>query len=449
MSAAVVSIDERRRDAAARVPPQNIQAEESLLGAMLVRNDAIGAAVEVGLKPDDFAAPAHGHVYDAITELYAKGQPADLITVAAVLQRRNAKVEDGTLVALATGTRSIANAGRYAQIVRDLSQQRRVINGGETIQALAYEPTDDIAALVDQVEQIVYDLRPKSDVPTAHPLSSVLGEWFDEMERRAENGGRIEHPTGWSDLDAHLGGLHAGRLLVAAARPGIGKTSWAGALATNVAMNGEPVLFFSIEMGRDELAGRMVASASGLIGSQISQGIIAERDWDHISRAMGTLHNLPIDIIDTTPVTLLSVRAGIRRAMAKYGRLGLVIIDYLQLMTGRRAENRQVEVAELARGLKLLSKEMTVPVVVLAQLNRSLEARADKHPILADLRESGEIENSADQVVFIYREEHYNPNTEDKGIAELVVSKNRHGPTGTVRLHADLARGRWLTMARF
>ena len=450
MSAAVVSI-ENRRNAAGRVPPHNLQAEESLLGAMLLRSDAISAAVELGLRAEDFHSPAHAHIFEAILDLFAKGQAADPVTVDAVLGRRgHAEVGGSVLIELQAGTPSIGNAGRYAHIIADHSQQRRVIRAGETIRDLGYEPTDDVAEVVDQAEQVVYDLRPKSDVPTAHPLSSVLGEWFDEMERRAENGGRIEHPTGWSDLDAFLGGLHAGRLLVAAARPGMGKTSWAGALATNVARNGDPVLFFSIEMGRDELAGRMVASASGLVGSQISQGVIAEKDWDHISRAMGTLHDLPIDVIDTTPVTLLSVRAGIRRAMAKYGRLGLVIIDYLQLMTGRgRAENRQVEVAELARGLKLLSKEMGVPVVVLAQLNRSLEARADKHPILADLRESGEIENSADQVVFIYREEHYNPNTEDRGIAELVVSKNRHGPTGTVRLHADLARGRWLTMARF
>jgi replicative DNA helicase len=308
---------------------------------------------------------------------------------------------------------------------------------------------EDVAAAVDAAEQLVYDLRPKSDVPTAHPLGEVLVEWLDVIEAKVESGGRIEHPTGWYDLDERLGGLQPGRLVVIAARPGIGKTSFAGALTVNVAVNGDPVLFFSIEMGRDELAGRMVASAAGLVGSKLSQGDIAPKDWDRISGALGQLKELPIDIIDTTPVTLLSVRAGIRRAVSRYGRVGLVVIDYLQLMTGRsRAENRQVEVAELARGLKLLSKEMAVPVVCLAQLNRSLEARMDKRPNLADLRESGEIENSADQVVFIYRDEHYNPKTEDKGIAELIVSKNRHGAPGTVKVAADLARGRWLTLAR-
>jgi replicative DNA helicase len=446
-----VSIDDaRRKRELTRVSPHNAQAEESLLGAMLLRGDAIGAAVEEGLRPDDFHVAAHAHIFEAIVDLFAKGQPADPVTVDAALQRRGHGDAGGSmLTTLQAGTPSIGNAGRYARIIADHSQQRRVIHAGETIRDLGYEPTDDVAEVVDLAEQVVYDLRPKSDVPTAHPLAEVLGEWLDVIERRVENGGRIEHPTGWTDLDIHLGGLQAGRLVVAAARPGMGKTSWSGALAVNVARNGEAVLFFSIEMGRDELGGRMVASASGLVGSKVNQGDVVERDWEHITRAMTSLVDLPIDIIDTTPVTLLSVRAGIRRATTKFGRVGLVIIDYLQLMTGRsRVENRQVEVAELARGLKLLSKEMSVPVVVLAQLNRSLESRSDKRPNLADLRESGEIENSADQVVFIYRDEHYNPKTEDRGIAELIVSKNRHGPTGTVKVAADLARGRWLNMAK-
>ena len=450
MSAAVVSMDERRNAAAGRVTPHNTQAEESLLGAMLIRSDAISAAVEVGLKPDDFHVPAHRHIFEAIVELYSKGQPADLVTVDAVLARRShAEVGGPNLVALQARTPSLENAGRYAKIIFDHAQMWRVIMAGEKIRELGYEPTDDVAEVVDRAEQLVYDLRPKSDVPTAHGLSEVLGEWLTVIEKRAENGGRIEHPTGWGILDQYIGGLLPGRLVVVAARPGMGKTSWAGALAVNVAENDEPVLFFSIEMGRDELAGRMVASASRLVGSRISQGLVAERDWAHITTAIEMLVELPLDIIDTTPVTLLSVRAGIRRAMAKFGRVGLVIIDYLQLMSGRsRAENRQVEVAELARGLKLLSKEMGVPVVVLAQLNRSLEARMEKRPGLADLRESGEIENSADQVIFIYRDEHYNPKTEDKGIAELIISKNRHGATGTVELAADLATGRWSNMVR-
>ncbi len=452
-----VSIDEARRRRAdpqtsTRIPPNNVQAEESLLGAMLLDTRAIGAAAEVGLSAGDFYRPAYGHLFDAIVGLYSRGAPADLVTVAEELRR--AELLDliggpSVLVTLQAGVPSIGNAGRYARIVAEHSLLRRLIAAGGDIADMGYSLPADVDAAVDLAEQRVYELRARSEVPTAAPLREVLAEWLNVIEARVENGGRIERPTGWADLDRVLGGLHPGRLMVVAARPGMGKTSWAGALAVNVAAQGEPVLFFSIEMGRDELAGRMVASAAGLVGSDVSRGEVSQRDWDRISGALGPLGDLPLDIIDTTPVTLLSVRAAIRRAVGRHGRVGLVVIDYLQLMTGRsRAENRQVEVAELARGLKLLSKEMAVPVVCLAQLNRTLEARLDKRPNLADLRESGEIENSADQVVFIYRDEHYNPKTEDKGMAELIASKNRHGPATTVKVAADLATGRWSDLSR-
>ncbi len=451
MSAVPVSIDDaRRKRGGTRVPPHNSQAEESLLGAMLIDQRAIAAAVEAGVAGADFYAPAHAHVFEAVVDLFAKGRPADLVTVDESLRRRGHPEAGGpALVSLQAGTPSVGNAGRYARIVAEHAQMRRIIDVGERIKDSGYDMPEDVAGAVDAAEQLVYDLRPKADTPTAHALASVLSEWLDVIERRVENGGKIEHPTGWFDLDRHLGGLQPGRLLVVAARPGMGKTSWAGALAVNVAAGGDPVLFFSIEMGRDELAGRMVSSAAGLVGSKVSQGDVTPRDWELIAGAITDLHDLPIEIIDATPVTLLSVRAGIRRAVSRFGRVGLVVIDYLQLMSGRgRAENRQVEVAELARGLKLLSKEMGVPVVCLAQLNRAVEARSDKRPMLADLRESGEIENSADQIVFIYRDEHYSTRTEEPGIAELIVSKNRHGAPGTVKVSADLARGRWLNMAR-
>lgn len=453
VTAVPVNIDDARRrkgEDTGRIPPKNIQAEESLLGAMLLDHRAIGAAIEAQVTAEDFYKPAYGHIFAAITGLYAAGGAADPVTVAESLRRAELLELAGgpsILVTLQAGTPSIGNADRYARIVAEHSRLRKMIRAAGDIADLGYSVPVDVDAAVDAAEQMVYGLRANSQVPTAHALATVLGEWLDVIEERVAAGGKITHPMGWYDLDALLGGLHPGRLVVVAARPGMGKTSWAGALTVNVAGAGDPVLFFSIEMGRDELAGRMVASAAGLIGSKLSQGDVTPRDWDLIARALGPLGELPIDIIDTTPVTLLSVRAGIRRAMARFGRVGLVVIDYLQLMTGRsRAENRQVEVAELARGLKLLSKEMAVPVVVLAQLNRSLEARMEKRPNLADLRESGEIENSADQVVFIYRDEHYNAKTEDVGIAELIVSKNRHGAPGTVKVAADLARGRWYNM---
>jgi len=424
----------------------------SLLGAMLISREAIDAAADI-LSEADFYSPANGRVFDAIMSLHGRGQPADPVTVADELDRAGSLERIGGpafLITLQAGTPAIGNAARYARIVADHALLRRLAKVGGDITELAYSLPADVAEAVDAAEQVMFDVRPRADTLDAHSLREVLGEWLDVVEERVATGGRIEHPMGWYDLDyTHLGGLHPGRLVVVAARPGMGKTSMAGALAVNVAKRGEPVVFFSIEMGRDELAGRMVASAAGLVGSDLSRGEVVPRDWDRITSAMGPLGALPLTIIDSTPITLLSVRSALRRAIARLGRVGLVVIDYLQLMTGRsRAENRQVEVAELARGLKLLSKEMAVPVVVLAQLNRSVEARADKRPSLADLRESGEIENSADQVVFIYRDELYNPKTPDRGIAELIVSKNRHGPTGTVKIAANLAIGRWSDLTR-
>lgn len=445
-----VRIEDARRRRDQRVPPHNTRAEEGLLGAMLVSRDAISAAVESGVNPEDFYKPAHGHIYEAVTDLFGRAQAVDVITVDEHLRRCGHADAAGPALVSLQAAGGIGNPARYARIVAEHALMRRLIHAAGTISEMAYSLPDDVMEAVDIAEQTMFDLRPKSNTPTAHALPEVLGEWLDVVEERVRTGGRIEHPTGWHDLDYHyIGGLHAGRLIVVAARPGVGKTSWAGALAMNVAGRGEPVLFVSIEMGREELAGRMVASQAGLVGSDIGRGQVTPRDWDRITGAMAPLGNLPLDIIDATPVTLLSVRTAIRRAVARRGPLGLVVIDYLQLMTGRgRAENRQVEVAELARGLKLLAKEMSVPVVVLAQLNRNVESRGDKRPMLSDLRESGEVENSADQVIFLYRDEVYSSSTEAKGIAELIVSKNRHGATGTVKVHADMASGRWLDLAR-
>ncbi|HWI02947.1 MAG TPA: replicative DNA helicase, partial [Acidimicrobiales bacterium] len=442
----------RQGQSAGRVPPNNVQAEESLLGAMLLSRSAIDAGAEAGIDAADFYKPAHGHVFAAVMALYAQGEPSDPVTVAEAL-RRDGQLEaiggPATLTTLMAGTPSTGNAGRYARIVKDHAQLRELIRAAGDIAEMGYELPEDVAGAIDAAEQMVFDLRPRADVPTAHQLRDVLGEWLDQMEALVDAGGQIIHPTGWTDLDHMVGGLHPARLVIVAARPGMGKTSWAGALTLNVARRGEPVLFVSVEMSREELAGRMVASSAGLVGSKLSQGDVVAKDWDRISGALTALSELSIDIVDTTPATLLSVRTAIRRSVARYGRLGLVVVDYVQLMTGRsRAENRQVEVAEIVRGLKLMSKEMAVPIVALAQLSRNLEARMDKRPMLADLRESGELENSADQVVFIYRDEMYNPKTEDRGIAELIVAKNRHGAMGTVKVAADLASGRWLNLAR-
>jgi replicative DNA helicase len=457
MTAEPVSIDDARRQrqgqgGTGRISPNNVQAEESLLGAMLLDPRAIATAVESGLDAADFYKSAHGLIFEAVIGLFGQGQPADPVTVSEELRRAEALEKAGgpaVLITLQAGTPSIGNAGRYARIVAEHSLLRRLIAAGESIRSLGYDLPSDVQGAVDAAEQMVYELRPRAELPSAHSLRDVLGDWLDVIEAKVEAGGRIEHPMGWLELDDRLGGLHPGRLIVVAGRPGTGKSSMAGVMATRVAARGEPVVIFSLEMSREELAGRFVSEATGIVGSDLERGDVAPRDWERISSVMASLGSLPIDLIDATPITLLAVRAGIRRAVQRYGSVGLVIVDHIGLMSGRgRAENRQVEVAELARGLKLLSKEMVVPVVALAQLNRNLESRMDKRPTLADLRETGELENSADQVVFVYRDELYHSKTEDAGIAELIVAKNRHGAPGTVKVVADLATGRWNDLTR-
>lgn len=450
-----VPIDRPRRARAAtdaRVPPHNLEAEESLLGAMMLRRDAIATAVEANVGPEDFYRPANGHIFEAIVDLYARGEPADAVTVSDELGRQPDRLESiggaSTLISLMSATPAISNAGRYAAIVADMATLRRLIASCTDIAANAYEEPTDIAQALDDAEASLFALRPQREAATARTLRDGLEDWLNTVEALNETGGMVEHPTGFRDLDDLTGGLHA-HLIVVAARPGAGKTSWAGQLVANVAGQGRPALFMSIEMSYSELVGRFVASESGLVGSQISRGRVAPKDWDRIAGAVKTLVTYPVEIVDSPTTTLLSVRTAARRATARLGPLALIVVDYVQLMTGRRtAENRQVEVAELARGLKVLAKELGVPVVALAQLNRGVEQRSDKRPTLADLRETGELENSADTVMAIYRDEMYDKKTEDRGVAELILLKNRHGPTGTVKVAADMTSGRWSNLAQ-
>lgn len=420
---------------------------------MLLDRRAIEAAADV-LEPDDFYKPAHAYVFAAVLNLFGRGDPADPVTVADELRRADQLERVGgpaVLITLQAGTPAIGNAGRYARIVKDHSLLRRLIAAAGEIAERAYGVPEDVAAAVDEAEQSIFALRPQESAgPESHGLAVLGAEWRAMVDERAETGGVIASPMGWHDLDELTGGLQAGHMTVVGGRPGSGKTSWAGALAVNVAARGEPVLCASAEMSRLDLYGRLMANRAGLVGTEIARGRVAPRDWPRLDTGADELGRLPLDIIDTTPVTILSLRTWIRRATAHYGRpLGLVVIDYLQLMSGRRrAENRQVEVAEMSRDLKLLAGELHVPLVVLCQLSRGLESRADKRPMLVDLRESGAPENDADVVLGMYRDEMYNKQTEDVGVAEMGVLKNRFGDTGTVRLHADLPRHRWADLAR-
>ena len=431
--------DARRRQHAGRIPPHSIQAEESLLGAMLLSRDAIAAAVEV-VSADDFYKPVHGHVYDAITALFGQGEPVDPVTVADQLRRAgllDAVGGPATLVTLQAGTPAVGSAARYGRIVEEHAMLRRLIGVAGEIAELGYEPPDDVAMAVDRAESLVFDVAQRRVTDSMAPLRELLEQKLDHLEMLYERGESITGvPTGYTDLDERLAGLQPSNLVIVGARPSMGKTSFALGIAAHAALEAQtPVLFFSLEMSHLELTQRLLCAEARVDATRMRNGRLHESDWPKISHAVGRLAEAPMYIDDNPHLTVMEIRAKARRLKSRAGGLGLIIIDYLQLMTGRHnAENRQVEVSEMSRGLKILARELEVPVVALSQLSRNLEMRADKRPVLADLRESGSLEQDADVVMFIYRDEVYNPDSSDRGAAEIIVAKHRNGPIGTRRL---------------
>ncbi|MBW3667646.1 MAG: replicative DNA helicase [Actinobacteria bacterium] len=438
----VQSIEEARRRQASsskpRVPPHNLQAEESLLGAMLLSRDAIVDAVQI-CSADDFYKPAHGHVFDAITSLYGQGEPVDPVTVADELRRADLLDHIGgsaTLMSLQANTPAISNAGRYARIVEEHALLRRLIGVAGEIAELGYDVPDDVAAAVDRAESMVFEVAQRRVTDTTKPLRDLLAASLDRLEALYDRGDTITGvPTGFVDLDDRLSGLQPSNLVIVGARPAMGKTSFALNIAANAAMEGGvPTLIFSLEMSHLEITQRLICAEARVEAGRMRNGRLHDSDWGKISHAIGRLGEAPIYIDDNPMITVMDIRAKARRLKSREG-LGLVIIDYLQLMSGRsNAENRQVEISEISRGLKILARELQVPVVALSQLSRQLEMRADKRPQLADLRESGALEQDADVVMFLYRDEVYNSESPDRGTAEVIVSKHRSGPTGVTQL---------------
>jgi len=421
-----------------RVPPHDLQAEESLLGAMLLSRDAISAAVEL-CKADDFYRPAHGHIFDAVCSLYAQGEPVDPVTVADELRRADlleAAGGPGNLVALQANTPAIANAGRYARIVEEHSLLRRLIGVAAEIAEMGYSVPDNVVATLDRAEAMVFDVAERRVTDSLKPLRELLAASLDHLEALYNRGDTITGvPTGYADLDERLSGLQPSALIIVGARPSMGKTSFAlGAAAHAAIEKGLPVLFFSLEMSHLEITQRLLCSEARVDSSRMRNGKLHESDWPKVVNAIGKLGDAPLFIDDNPNLTVMEVRAKARRLKSREG-LGLIIVDYLQLMSNpTTSENRQVEVSEISRGLKILARELAVPVLALSQLSRNLEARADKRPVLADLRESGSLEQDADVVLFIYRDEVYNKESQDKGKAEIIVAKHRNGPTGTTEL---------------
>jgi len=423
----------------ARVPPHNLEAEESLLGAMLLSRDAIADAVEVA-SVEHFYRPAHAHVFDAISALYAAGDPVDPVTVAEELDRGGVLESIGGLdglISLQVNTPATSNAGKYASIIQERYTLRRLIEVAGEIAEIGYGRPDDVTRAVDEAENMMFQVAQGRVADTMGEIRDLLDATLDRLEQLYEAGeGITGTPTGFVDLDDLLSGLQPNALVIVGARPAMGKTAFALNVASHAAVReNRPTLIFSLEMGHLELTQRLLCSEANVDAKNMRDGNLKEDDWTRISNGIGRLAESPLWIDDNPNLTIMEIRAKARRLKSRTGDLGLIVVDYLQLMTGRAgAESRQVEVAEISRGLKILARELQCPVMGLSQLSRNLEMRQDKRPMLADLRESGSIEQDADVVMFLYRDEVYNPGSENEGMAEVIVAKHRNGPTGTINL---------------
>ena len=422
-----------------RIPPHNLDAEASVLGAMLLSTDAVGAVSETGLVPSDFYRPANQHIFDAIRALYTTGEPIDTVTVADVLRRGRLLDDAGgaeSLHELQNATPAISSARHYAKIVQDTAILRRLIRAAGDIAELAYGGPDDVTKAVDQAESTVFQVAEDRVADTTRPIKDLIDQTMDRLEQAYERGTTITGaPTGYHDVDELLSGLQKSTLNIVGASPAMGKTSFGLGMAINVAKElHQPVLVFSLEMGHDELTQRIVASEAKVDSTKLRTGRLTEADWGKIGHAIGRLE-VPLFLDDNPQLTVMEIRAKARRIKARHGSLALIVIDYLQLMSSHsRVENRQLEVSEISRNLKVLARELETPIVALSQLSRNLESRADKRPMLSDLRESGSLEQDADVVMFLYRDEVYNDESPDKGSAEVIVAKHRSGPIGTKRL---------------
>lgn len=423
-----------------RTPPQDVQAEQSVLGGMMLSKDAIADVMEE-LRGPDFYRPAHEAIYDAIMDLFGRGEPADAVTVSNELSRRGDLSRVGGAPYLHTLIASVptaANAGYYARIVREQSVLRRLVEAGTRITQLGYA-TDggDIDDLVNSAQAEVYAVTENRHSEDYQPLSVTVPETLTEIENIANRGSEMHGvPTGFKLLDDLTQGLQPGQMIIVAARPAMGKSTLALDICRSASIkHGLPSVVFSLEMGRTELTMRLLSAESGVDLQDLRRGLRPQSDWDKISRTMSRVSDAPLFIDDSPNMSLMEIRAKCRRLKQQHN-LKLVVIDYLQLMSsGKRVESRQQEVSEFSRALKLLAKELEVPVIAVAQLNRGPEARQDKKPMMSDLRESGSLEQDADLVILLHRDDVYKTKDEEKtGEAQVIVAKHRNGPTSTFSL---------------
>jgi replicative DNA helicase len=423
------------------VPPQNLDAEESVLGAMTLAPGAIAAVSEI-LSPDgrEFYRESHAKIYRAALSLYGKGEPVDAITLVDELDERGeledvgGKVRVHELAALVPAT---ANAGHYARIVREAATLRGLIHAGAEIARLGWERPGDATELVDQAEQIVFELSQQRAKGEFTHIEELLKESFERITALYESGADVTGvPSGFRDLDRITSGFQEGNLIIVAARPSMGKSGLALCIAANLAVRAAtPVALFTLEMSKSEVTQRLMCSEAKVESQRLRTGKLAAEDWPRLTGACDKLAKAPIYVDDTGSITMMEIRSKARRLKQKHPDLGLIIVDYLQLMTsGTTAENRVQEVSQISRSLKVLARDLEVPILALSQLSRAVEQRHDKRPILSDLRESGSLEQDSDIVIFIYRDEYYNDESDQQGLAEIHVAKHRNGPTDTVKL---------------
>lgn len=437
----------------ANIPPQNTEAEASLLGAILIDSDAIVKVADI-VQAADFYDERHARIYEATLQLYEKHSPIDVLTLSDQLRGTGMlEIVGGAsyLTELTNFVPTAAHAERYADIIAQKSMRRRLIKASQAITELGFDESQSLQELVENAESRLFEVSERHIKQDISSIENILSSSFDRLDELHRDKGKLRGvPTGYKDLDNVLAGLQPSDLIILAARPSMGKTAFALNLAHNVAVKAEmPVLMFSLEMSKEQLVDRLLAAEAGVDAWKLRTGNLNDDDFEKIGHAMGTLSEAKIFIDDTPGITVSDMRTKARREAHQHP-LGLVVVDYLQLMSGGARfggdSNRVQEISEISRGLKGIARELNVPVLALSQLSRSVESRSPQIPQLADLRESGSIEQDADVVAFIYREDYYNPETENKNIARILIKKHRNGPTDDVDLYFDREKQRFRSL---
>ncbi|WP_405134208.1 replicative DNA helicase [Nocardia sp. NBC_01388] len=437
-----------------RQPPHDMAAEQSVLGGMLLSKDAIADVIEV-IRPGDFYRPAHQAIYDAVLDLYGRGEPADPVTVSATLDRRGELKRIGGPPYLVTLTQTVptaANAGYYAEIVAEKAILRRLVEAGTRIVQYGYAGADgqDVAEVVDRAQAELYEVTERRSSEDFLPLEELLQPTMDEIDSIASRGGiSLGVPTGFTELDELTNGLHPGQMIIVAARPGVGKSTLGMDFMRSCSIkNGLASVIFSLEMSRTEIVMRLLSAEAKIKLADMRSGRMSDDDWTRLARRMSEISEAPLFVDDSPNLTMMEIRAKARR-LKQRNDIRLIVVDYLQLMSsGKKVESRQQEVSEFSRSLKLMAKELEVPVIAISQLNRGPEQRTDKRPMVSDLRESGSLEQDADMVILLHRPDAFERDDPRGGEADLIVGKHRNGPTATITVAHQLHLSRFVDMAR-